>query len=106
MDTPNIGLHTPVYNAPHWDTAMNQNWALLDLLLSGKQALPGLSVASTFAGVPAAYGHRLCIYYGTPQGVNALWVTESAAQSPSAYDYVVLGDGLEDPSDTNYATTC
>ena len=45
--TPNIGLYTPAYGAPNWNIQLNQNFAALDLFLSGNSTLPGLRVANT-----------------------------------------------------------
>lgn len=40
--TPNIGLNLVSYASPQWDVPLNQNANILDLLLSGNQALKGL----------------------------------------------------------------
>lgn len=106
MSTPHLGLLLPQRKAPNWDNALNSNFVQLDQFLSGVLPLPGLAVSSSVRGpVQSIYGQRLCIYYGAPQGVNGLWVTEAAAQTFAAYDYVVFGDLVEDPAGANYATS-
>lgn len=42
--TPNIGLNIPTEGTTSWDVPVNANFTLLDLLLSGNQAIPGLSL--------------------------------------------------------------
>jgi hypothetical protein len=48
---------------------------------------------------------KLLFYYGTPQGVNNLWDDNKAAQVFAQYDYVVFGNGLEDPGNTYNSST-
>lgn len=48
---------------------------------------------------------KLMIYYGIPQGVNSMWNDDFAAQAFSRWDEVVFGTGLEDPTNTYYAST-
>lgn len=49
--------------------------------------------------------HKLMIYYGIPQGVNAQWNNDYAAQMFARWDYVVFGTGLEDPTNTYHDST-
>jgi hypothetical protein len=42
--TANIGLNVPIIGSNNWGTPLNFNFTLLDQLLSGLKALPGLSV--------------------------------------------------------------
>jgi hypothetical protein len=42
--TPNLGLNIPASNTPNWGTLLNDDFSLLDSLLSGTAPLPGLSV--------------------------------------------------------------
>lgn len=49
--------------------------------------------------------HKLCVFYGVPQGVNSLFDDNKAAQVFARYDYVVFGAGLEDPGNTYHAST-
>jgi hypothetical protein len=43
--TPNLGFNIPASNTPNWGTLLNQNFSLLDSLLSGTSPLPSLSVS-------------------------------------------------------------
>lgn len=47
----------------------------------------------------------LAIYYGYPSSVNATFTVSGAAAVFSAYDLVVFGDGLEDPSHPDHTNT-
>jgi hypothetical protein len=47
--SPNIGLNEPPYGTANWNTLFNENWSLLDQLLSGGAAL-------TFASNPGNFG--------------------------------------------------
>lgn len=49
--------------------------------------------------------HKLCVFYGVPQGVNSLFDDNQAAQVFARYDYVVFGAGLEDPGNAYHAST-
>jgi hypothetical protein len=90
-----------------------QNPSYLRVRASAFASGKALVTISTLSYVPTlpttdrsiTNGHRLLIYYGTPQGINGLWDSDSAAAVFSSYDYVVFGDGLELPADGNYATT-
>ena len=63
------------------------------MLLTGSSLLSTKNIAPT-----AAVGARLAIYYGYPSLINsAKGDVEKAASAFSAYDVVVLGDGLEFP---------
>lgn len=44
--TPNIGLYVPAYGTANWNTYLNDNSLLLDLLLSGNAVLPAILVGS------------------------------------------------------------
>lgn len=48
---------------------------------------------------------KLMIYYGVPQGVNAMWDDNKAAQTFAQWDYIVFGNGLDDPGNTYNAST-
>ncbi|HEX3568555.1 MAG TPA: hypothetical protein VHT70_02665 [Candidatus Saccharimonadales bacterium] len=48
---------------------------------------------------------KLLFYYGTPQGVNNLWDDNKAAQVFAQYNYVVFGNGLENPGNTYNSST-
>lgn len=50
-------------------------------------------------------GFRLLVFYGTPMGINGLWDIEQAAQEFTYWDYIVLGDGYEDPGHGEYSNT-
>lgn len=57
IPTPNIGLNQVTYASPQWDVPLNQNANILDLLLSGNQALKGLMfVCQTTAPASPASG--------------------------------------------------
>lgn len=47
--TPNIGLYIPGHNSQQWDIPLNQNFALLDLLLSGNSSIPALAASGYVA---------------------------------------------------------
>lgn len=49
--------------------------------------------------------YKLLIYYGTPEGVNNLWDIDEAVQIFASYDYIVFGEGHEDPDNENYVST-
>lgn len=49
--TPNLGFQIPAYGALNWNVAMQYNWQLLDLMLSGQIQLPALNVANLTAGI-------------------------------------------------------
>lgn len=49
--------------------------------------------------------YKLLVYYGTPQGVNGTWNDNLAAQVFANYDYIVFGDGLENPKNEFNAST-
>ena len=72
---------------------------LLSRLGLATMMLAGLGLLSTRNIVPAAtVSARLAIYYGYPSLINkANGDVEKAASAFSAYDVVVLGDGLEFP---------
>lgn len=55
------------------------------------------------AASPAPF--KLLIYYGTPHGMNGYWDATKAGRDFAKYDVVVLGDGLGEPADANYANT-
>ncbi|MFI9271877.1 hypothetical protein ACIGXM_14320 [Kitasatospora sp. NPDC052896] len=91
---------------------------------AGPQGVPGVpgptgGVGPTGpAGLPGPQGavgpvgprndgppHRLMIYYGVPQAVNGTYSNDYASQLFSRWDYVVFGAGLEEPTNTYYAST-
>lgn len=45
--TPNISLQVPYYNQPDWQSPIDYDLNLLDLLLSGNRVLPALNVAGS-----------------------------------------------------------
>ena len=47
--SPNIGLNEPPYGTANWNTLFNENWSLLDQLLSGGVALT-LTSGGIFTG--------------------------------------------------------
>jgi hypothetical protein len=47
--------------------------------------------------------YKLCIYYGTPAGVNNLWDPVLAGNFFAQFDLMIFGDGIELPSDPNYS---
>ena len=49
--------------------------------------------------------NKLIIYYGVPQGANAQWDDNKAAQLFAHWDYVVFGSGLEDSGNTYHSST-
>jgi len=48
--TPNIGLNIPNFNTPTWNVPLNQNFTLLDSMLSGGTAIPRLKIEGTGQG--------------------------------------------------------
>ena len=61
--------------------------------------------APAFAAANKGNGPRLLIYYGTPEGVNNLWDVDKAAAVFASYDHIVLGEGLELPTDEYHDST-
>jgi hypothetical protein len=66
---------------------------------------PTTAVWQTPSVPPNYQPHKVCIYYGIPQGVNNYFSDTEAAQQFSIYDYVVFGTGLEDPGNTYHTST-
>lgn len=82
-------------------------WITLLLLISFLFTSTAPAYAAKPQPKPAAPAQpsKLLIYYGIPQGVNGLWNDEAAGKFLSAYDYLVLGAGLEETSHTFHAST-
>lgn len=72
---------------------------------NGTQFLRDDGAWATPLGVSTSSPYRLTVYYGTPAGVNGLWDSAAAGQLFSNSDLIVFGDGLEIPTEPNYATT-
>ena len=51
--TPNYGFQVPPFNAPNWNTSMNQNWYSLDTILTGVVGGSGLQ-CKPLASLPPA----------------------------------------------------
>lgn len=69
------------------------------LVLLGAQ----LIVPSAKAGSSAP--KELLIYYGWPSAINRTFSVPAAAEELGRYDYVILGDGLQNPSHGDHANT-
>lgn len=50
-------------------------------------------------------GYRLLIYYGTPVGVNHVWNEDKSAKIFAQYDYIILGEDLNDPTHVHHRST-
>jgi chitodextrinase len=57
------------------------------------------------SGTGTTNTHKFLIYYGIPLNINGLASTSAAAAVFANYDYIVLGDGLEDPAHSAHAST-
>ncbi len=55
------------------------------------------------AGAQEIRPRSLLVYYGYPTSINATWSVPAAAQEFGRYDFVVWGDGLDDPAHPDHA---
>ncbi len=65
-----------------------------------------ICVAAMFPAAAVAQGLRpgsLLVFYGYPSSINTTWSVPGAAQEFGRYDFVVWGDGLDDPSHPDHA---
>jgi hypothetical protein len=63
--------------------------------------LESINFSKTFAASKTT-GYKLCIFYADPVSVNQTFNPTIAGQFFSNYDYIVFGDGVQNPTNTNY----
>jgi hypothetical protein len=91
---PNEGSYVPLHTAAPTtpDTG--------DISISGT-----VQAANVLADTVYQRPFRLLVYYGVPQGVNEVYDNAYASQIFSRWDYVVFGEGLEDPANAYNASS-
>ena len=76
---------------------MNLVRSIAALLLCGLVTLPAA------AGAQGLRPKSLLIYYGYPTSINSTFAVPAAAAVFGSYDYVVWGDGLDNPAHADHA---
>ena len=84
--TPNIGLYIPGHNYQQWDVPLNTNFTLLDLILSGKEEIPGLW--------PDWVLFQPKTFSGTSCNANAAGKVRTISDSTTDTDGAVITSGL------------
>ena len=100
-------LVKPTLGQLEWGDEVNAALDYLDAqgVAAQDTADEALAAAEDAAGALIPAGERLVIYYGIPANVQLYFDPEKAAQVFSRWDLIVFGEGLQEPSHPDHAST-